>query len=67
MSKMVREVNWAGPCIDRGTLTKETEKFYVYRSRGGRMFRISKRKVHLEPCQRCMDHPETYYPRGYEG
>jgi hypothetical protein len=64
---MVRKINWAGPCIDQGPLVRETAQFYVY-EQGGREHRIKKTDplVHLEPCQRCMDHPQTQYPRGFD-
>ena len=64
----VRETNWAGPCIGLGPLRKETPQFYVY-GYGKRGERVSKNNpaIHLEPCRRCGDHPETEYPRGYEG
>ena len=31
---IVREINWAGPCIDRGPLVRETPQFYVYQAHG---------------------------------
>jgi hypothetical protein len=67
--KTVRQVNWAGPCIELGPLIRETAKFYVFqqhRNRRNREERISKGKVHLEPCTRCVDHPNTSYPNGYD-
>lgn len=66
---MVREVNWAGPCIDQGVLIGESEMFYYIEPVGfNRRKRIKKAPlVHTSPCQRCVDHPDTDYPNGYEG
>lgn len=67
---IVREINWAGPCIDIGVLVGETALFYVIEPMGSnRRRRVKKGSplIHVKPCQRCMDHPETNYPRGYEG
>lgn len=67
----LREVNYAGPCLTLGTLVRETEKFWFY-SRGARTERVKKDGIrgryliHLKPCPRCMDHPQTEYPRGFD-
>jgi hypothetical protein len=63
----VRVLNWAGPCIERGPYLGETPQFYVYEQAGQRRrARKSDVLVHLTPCKRCMDHPETQYPRGFD-
>jgi hypothetical protein len=68
---IVRESNLAGPCIELGELIRETAQFYVFRDNfpPPNEHRIAKRKrrVHLEPCTRCEDHPQTQYPNGYTG
>jgi hypothetical protein len=63
---IVRKLNWAGPCIDQGPLIRETEQFYVYQSAGERRVKKTDPAIHLKPCNRCMDHPQTDYPRGYD-
>lgn len=71
---VVRETNFYGPCIWRGLLVRETDKFYVYADRcldpekipEANQKRISKAKVHLATCQCCEDHPQTHYPVGNE-
>lgn len=71
MATIVREVNWAGPCIEQGVLIGETKHFYIVEPTGrNRRRRIKKGSIgmtHVEPCERCMDHPKTAYPNGYEG
>lgn len=66
---IVRETNWAGPCITLGPLQRETAKFWVYghNIKDPRRIAKSNPKIHLEPCKRCEDHPQTNYPNGYEG
>jgi hypothetical protein len=70
IGKTLRIVNWAGPCIDHGVVVGETRMFWKIEpigfERRARIFK-SDPLVHLEPCTRCCDHPETNYPRGYEG
>lgn len=68
--KKVREVNWAGPCLDLGTLVAREKDCVIFINREGRRTRRGGMKVrhdviHTEPCPRCMDHPETVYPEGY--
>lgn len=70
--KTVRELNWAGPCIDLGVLTRETKAFWFFSRNGGREERVKKDglrgkyHIHMEPCDRCVDHPKTNYPRGFD-
>ena len=69
----VRDTNWAGPCIELGEFVRRTPKFIVFvdrrtgeeRRMGGS--RLKHDLIHTTPCLRCMDHPNTYYPNGYEG
>jgi hypothetical protein len=64
----VRKFSPAGPCIPQGELTAETTKFYVFRDRfnPARERKLSKGTAHIEPCKSCRDHPQTYYPNGYQ-
>ena len=67
---IVREMNWAGPCFNRGVLVRETAQFYVIEPWGfesRKRIKKSDPSIHLKPCHRCVDHPNTDYPRGYEG
>ena len=72
--KILRTFNAAGPCIPEGRIVRETEKFYIVQSRypGDGQRRFSKARSgrssapHIEPCKCCTDHPETYYPNGYD-
>jgi hypothetical protein len=76
IGKILRVSNLAGPCIEEGTITGETEKFYVVagdtgprrfrKDSVGRFSRWSGGTTHILPCVRCTDHPETHYPNGYE-
>jgi hypothetical protein len=62
----IRRFSPAGPCITLGSVLKETPKFYVYSDRhNGRTKKVSKDRVHSEPCSSCRDHPNTCYPNGY--
>ena len=67
----VREFSFAGPCLKLGRYVRSTAKFVVYNDwEGGDRYsagekRVSKDKVHLEPCKRCVDHDHTVYPHGY--
>lgn len=56
----VRVVNWAGPC-----LTDVVEK--VNKTRYKLEWHEPKHfiEVHIDPCTRCTDHPQTMYPNGY--
>lgn len=58
----VRVVNWAGPCIHK-TVVRIGRSRYKFGPDDFDYF-IS---THKEPCQRCQDHPQSHYPRGYEG
>lgn len=65
----VRRFSALGPCIPEGQLVRETARFYVLdATRGGicKSARVAKGGYHLEPCQRCTDHPQTHYPNGYQ-
>jgi hypothetical protein len=68
----LRELNWAGPCIDVGTVVKQNDKWWWVDNGQSRLTRKSKTSIdgryslHTDPCARCMDHPNTNYPRGYE-
>lgn len=66
MSKTIRKFSMAGPCLTYkyGPVVRETSKFYFYLSEG-RERRVSKKRVHTEPCRSCRDHSETMYPNGY--
>jgi hypothetical protein len=60
----VRWSSWAGPCLS-GTVIRlnrltVTVNFYGMRRR------VPTASVHAVPCNRCTDHPNTSYPRGYE-
>ena len=66
--EIVRQYSAAGPCLKLGRKTGETAKFVSYSESNDpddSGTRISKEKVHTEPCRRCTDHPETDYPNGY--
>lgn len=68
--KIVRSFSPIGPCLTEGRLVRETDKFVVFEEwRGGDRYegerRISKSKVHTEPCRSCRDHEKTQYPNGY--
>lgn len=69
-AKIVRKFSAIGPCLQQGRLLKETAQFLVYEEwQGGDRYegihRISKGKVHTEPCVSCRDHAATAYPNGY--
>jgi hypothetical protein len=78
--KRLREFSFAGPCLELGTVTKATPNSVEFTEHGGRIRRrggsawnhvsmeggLGSGLLHVEPCRRCMDHPETSYPRGYE-
>lgn len=61
---IARRFSMCGPCLSEGRVVRETARFYVLEARG-RNERISKDRVHVEPCRSCTDHPETQYPYGY--
>lgn len=60
---VVRVVNWAGPCITHTVVSIGSARFrfeddsYSHIRYGG---------THKKPCNRCVDHPNTFYPRGYD-
>jgi hypothetical protein len=58
----MRYVNWAGPCM-RGYVTRVGRTRYNVDD--GRAY-IYFFEAHTEPCERCTDHPQTDYPRGYD-
>jgi hypothetical protein len=63
----LREINWAGPCIPLGPVVRESDDWW-FLDNGCRKWRKKKtsRLLHTEPCNRCMDHPKTDYPNGYD-
>lgn len=68
--KRVRELNWAGPCLDLGVVVEETAERIKFIDRSGKATHRSGAKVrwkviHTDPCERCVDHPKTQYPNGY--
>ena len=73
MTKTVREFSPCGPCIEQGTLIKESAMFYCFADRfaPGKTRRLMKRtptrysSAHVEPCPSCRDHERTQYPHGY--
>lgn len=64
---IVRNSSMVGPCIWLGPIVRETAKFYVIDSYKPEFYgtRKLKENVHIEPCIRCTDHPNTNYPMGY--
>ena len=71
MMKRLRELNWAGPCLDIGVVVEETAERIKFIDRSGNMTHRRGAKVkwkvfHTDPCERCVDHPKTQYPNGYD-
>lgn len=77
IGKLARVWSSAGPCFLHGTagsgrIKRETAKFYwvaevcPWKGTEAKPKRIAKSKVHLKPCNRCTDHPNTSYPHGYQ-
>lgn len=74
MITTVREFSAIGPCIEQGTLVRETPRFYVFADRfdAGKTRKLMKRTAahyspaHVVPCPSCRDHARTQYPNGYE-
>jgi hypothetical protein len=67
--KVAREFSPCGPCIEKGLVVGETAKFFTLFDQNGPNnffeFKLSKARVHTEPCISCEDHPNTHYPNGY--
>lgn len=73
---MVRHLSWAGPCIEYRLASIGRTRYKLVKDprpmRDGSMYTPAPVfdyffMVHKEPCERCMDHPHTQYPMGYEG
>ena len=65
-SFIARQDSMAGPCINIGTVTHETAQFFTcVRAYDGRVTKVSKRSVHIEPCRCCRDSADTMYSHGY--
>ena len=67
---VVREFSSCGPCLPLGEVVRITPKGVTYRDYHGKIQRRHGRawqagRLHVEPCQSCMDHPQTQYPNGH--
>lgn len=66
----VRVVNWAGPCLNGYRVVSVGKSRYkLDRGYGTRGLQTHDFKhfieVHIDPCTRCTDHPQSSYPNGY--
>jgi len=74
VGKTLRKASHIGPCLQLGTVVKETEKTFTYHNKMKRReVRANKvtlmtpyAEIHTDPCKLCTDHPQTQYPRGHE-